>query len=398
MNSEINSVNPAVKAIITGTAPRPAQLAAARGILPLSLSDLLEVLVALSSADDGELAETAQSTLATQNADELQNLLKTDAIAPRVLSFFAEREDLPKEVYEAVLTNQNTPTTTIVQFARKTKIGELLERISLNQQLLIQNPAIIEAIIHNPHRTGEAERRASEIKREFFEKERGAQQIADELRARGQEAAAEFVESSGSDLNLEDALFIAEHIEVPDAETDDSWLSLESIEEFYEETAEQQEAVINKIIGELSMEEDGFTADRIALINRIMRMKMKDRVLMALKGDRAARNILIRDPNRIVAQAVIQNPRITEQEIEKISAMRTVPEDVLRQISINRTFARSYTIVHNLARNPRTPFANAVNLLARLQAHDLITISKNRNVSDAVRRHAARLAAARTGR
>ena len=398
MNSEINSVNPAVKAIINGTAPRPAQLAAARGILPLSLSDLLEVLVALSAAEDAELAETAQSTLAAQNTDELQNLLKTDTVAPQILSFYAGQEDLPKEIYEAVLTNQNTPTPTIVKFARQTKIGELLERLSLNQQLLIQNPAIIDAIIFNPHRTGEAERRASEIKREFFEKERGAQQIADELRARGQEAAAEFVENSGSDLNLEDALFLAEHIEVPDAETDDSWLSLESIEEFYEETAEQQEAIINKILGELSIEEDEFSGDRIALINRIMRMKMKDRVLMALKGDRSARNILIRDPNRIVAQAVIQNPRITEQEIEKISAMRTVPEDVLRQIAINRNFARSYTIIHNLARNPRTPFGNAVNLLARLQAHDLIVISKNRNVSDAVRRHAGRLAAARTGR
>jgi hypothetical protein len=127
-------------------------------------------------------------------------------------------------------------------------------------------------------------------------------------------------------------------------------------------------------------------------------MGMKDRVRLAMKGDREARNILIRDPNRIVAQAVIQNPRITEQEIEKIAAMRTAPEEVLRQISINRNFARNYNIIHNLVRNPRTPFANAVNILARLQIHDLISISKNRNVSDAVRRQAARLAAARTGR
>src|SRR5215210_4270256 len=73
MNSEIYSENPAVKAIITGTAPRPAQLAAARGILPLSLNDLLEVLVALAKTDDAELAENAQSTLAAQDSSELQN-------------------------------------------------------------------------------------------------------------------------------------------------------------------------------------------------------------------------------------------------------------------------------------------------------------------------------------
>jgi hypothetical protein len=399
MNFEINSANPAVKAIITGTAPRPARLAAARGILPLPPNDLLEVLVALTGNEDAELAENAKSTLASQDSNELQNVFKSDEVAPQVLNFYAERENLPKEIYEAILTNQNTPATTVVKFASSTKSGELLEFISFNQQLLIQTPAIIEAIVQNPARTAEAERRASEVKREFFEKERGAQQIANELRARGQEAAAEFVENSDTDLSLEDALFLAEHIEVPDAETDDSWLSLEYIEEFYEETFEQRQANVSKILGELSGEnESEFSNERISMINRLMRMGMKDRVRLAMKGDREARNILIRDPNRIVAQAVIQNPRITEQEIEKIAAMRTAPEEVLRQISINRNFARNYNIIHNLVRNPRTPFANAVNILARLQIHDLISISKNRNVSDAVRRQAARLAAARTGR
>ena len=123
-------------------------------------------------------------------------------------------------------------------------------------------------------------------------------------------------------------------------------------------------------------EEQGVSNERISMINRLMRMGIKDRVLMAMKGNREARNILIRDPNRVVAQAVIQNPRITEQEIEKIAAMRTAPEDVLRQIAINRNLARNYTIVHNLARNPRTPFANAINILARLHLHDLAPMAK----------------------
>ncbi|MCU1289220.1 MAG: hypothetical protein JWN60_1449 [Acidobacteria bacterium] len=398
MNSEINSANPAVKAIISGAAPRPAQVAAARGILPLPIGDLLEVLVALARADDAELAGNARATIASQDASQLLNVLKTDTIAPQVLSFFAAREKMPREIHEAILTNPKTPPEAIASFASTTQNGELLEYISLNQQLLIRTPAIIEAIVNNPHRTAEAERRASEVKREFFEKERGAQQIANELRARGQEAAAEFMENSESELSLEDALFLARHIEVPDSETDDSWLLLEHIEEFYEETGERREAVIGKILGDLRIEEDGVSNDRISMINRIMRMKMKDRVLMAMKGDREARNVLIRDPNRIVAQAVVQNPRITEQEIEKIAAMRTAPEEVLRQICVNRNFARNYTIIHNLARNPRTPFANAVSILSRLQVSDLTAISKNRNVSDAVRRQAGRLVAARTGR
>jgi hypothetical protein len=119
---------------------------------------------------------------------------------------------------------------------------------------------------------------------------------------------------------------------------------------------------------------------------------------MAMKGNREARNILIRDPNRVVAQAVIKNPKITDQEIEKIVKMRTVPQDVLRQIAMNRQWARNYSIIHNLALNPRTPVGEAMSIITRLQPRDLISMSKNKNVADAVRRHALRIYTARAGR
>ena len=408
MSLETTSTNPAVKAIVAGTAPRPAQLAAARGILPLSQSDLLEVLVALTRNTDAEIAESARATLTAQNMSDVENVIKSEKIAPPILAYFVEQDDLPTSLYETILTKPETPTDSIVKFARQTAKGELLELVSLNQQLLIKTPQIIDAIIGNPRSTPEAQRRAQETKREFFEKERGAQQIANELRARGKEAAAEFIEqaefsenlsetASAADLSFEDAILLAEHIEVPDSETDDSWLSLEYIEEFYEETEEQRQSTINKILGELSAEDDEISGDRISMINRIMRMGMKDRVKLAMKGDREARNILIRDPNRIVAQAVINNARISEQEVEKIAAMRTVPEDVLRQIANNRTWARNYTIMRNLARNPRTPISNVITILTRLQLRDLMAMSKNRNVSDAVRQQSLRLSNARKG-
>jgi hypothetical protein len=92
------------------------------------------------------------------------------------------------------------------------------------------------------------------------------------------------------------------------------------------------------------------------------------------------------------------NPRITEQEVENIASMRTVTEDVLRQIAVSRQWSRCYRIVHCLAKNPRTPIANCLNILSRLQLKDLNALSKNRNVSDAVRRQALRLSQARTGK
>lgn len=404
MSSEITSTNPVVKAIIEGSAPRPAQLAASRGILPLAEIDLFEVLVAFFNSDDEELKDNARQTLATQDTEMLRETLLSANIAPPVLSYFVEQPFLPYAVYETIIANPQTPGAAIANFARNTTSGELLERISLNQQLLINSPAVIDAIIGNSHRTAEAERRASETKREFFEKERGAQQIANELRAQGKEAAAEFVETAefaeeldSGGMSVEDALFIAAHIEVLDKETDDSWLGLEYLEEIYEETDAQRQATLDKILGELKNEEEEIDGERISMLNRIMRMGVKDRVRLGMKGDREARNILIRDPNKLVSSAVINNPRITEQEIENIAAMRALSEDVLRQIAANRKWARSYNVQHNLVRNPRTPISGAMTIMSRLQLRDLTALSKNRNVSDAVRRHAARLLSNRTG-
>ena len=405
MNSQIASSNPVVKAVIEGTAPRAAQLAAARGILPLPQTDLLEILVFLYEGSDPELKDAASETLSSQQHVALESTIRSADVAPRVLVHFADQAGLPASIHEAILTNSKTPPTAIANFARKTQNGSLLELISLNQQLLIQNPAIIDAIVGNPNRTPDAERRVVETRREFFEKERGAQQIADELRAQGNEAGAEFIEQSefagdldGSGLSVEDALFLAQHIEVPDHETDDSWLGLEYIEEIYEESEEQRQAIYGKILGEMQAEEDGdLSGERISMLNRIMRMGVKDRVKLGMKGDREARNILIRDPNKLVSSSVVNNPRISEKEVENIAAMRSISEDILRQIATNRQWARSYPIMHALARNPRTPMANVITIMNRLQLRDLIALSKNRNVSDAVRRQAHRLFTSRSG-
>ncbi len=404
MSAEITSSNPVVKAMIDGSAPRPAQVAASRGILPLPQADMLEILVAFQSGNDSELKENAKQALSSQNTEDLEITLRSTDVAPSVLAYFVGQNDMPAGIHETLLSNLRTPADSIASFAATTQNGSLLELISFNQQLLIQNPAIIEALLTNPSRSPESERRAAEIKREFFEKERGAAQIANELRAQGNVAAAEFLEQaeftsdlSRSGLSIEDAILLAGHIEVPDHETDDSWLSLEYIEEIYEETEEQRKAAVDKILGELRNEEEEIPGERISMINRVMKMGVKDRVKLAMKGDREARNILIRDPNKLVSSAVVNNPRISEQEVEMVASMRSIAEDILRQIAVNRQWARSYNVMHSLVRNPRTPIANAITIMSRLQLRDLANLSKNRNVSDAVRRHADRLVQARTG-
>ncbi len=402
MSSEITSNNPVVAAIITGKAPQPARLAAARGMLPLPQNDLLEVLVALTASDDEQISTAATETLNAETPDNLLLAAKATETSPNVLAYLATHAVGTNDVHEATILNNRTPDDAIATLASATSNGSLLELIAVNQQRLVRSPAIIDAILANPARSGEADRRATETRKEFFEKERGARQIADELRARGQTAAAEFFESAelttaSGEMSFDDAWLIAQHIEVSDSDIDDSWLPAERYEELLPETVAESVANAQRVIESERLEGKEVSTERVSLIRKVMFMNVKDRMKLAMKGDREARGILIRDSNKIVCSAVIKNPRVTDQEVEHISAMRTVAAEVLRLIAMNRTWARSYTIIHNLARNPRTPIPTAMTVLMRIRTKDLQQLSQNRNISETVRRQAYRLAQTRSG-
>ena len=395
-------MNPVVEAIISGKAPQPARLAAARGMLPLQQSDLLEVLVALTASDDAQISSAATETLKSESPEDLLLAAKTEDTAPNVLAYLATQPDGTSEVYEATILNARTPDQALAKLAATTSHSSLLELITINQQRLVRCPEIIDAILQNPACGGEAERRARETRKEFFEKERGARQIADELRARGQTAAAEFFETAelttpAGDLSLDDAWLIAQHIEVTDADLDDAWLPAERYEELVSESTADVSSNVQRIIENERLERGDISAERVSLIRKIMFMNTKDRMKLAMKGDREARSILIRDSNKVVCSAVVNNPRITEQEIENIAAMRTISDEVLRLIALNRSWARSYPIIHNLARNPRTPIPTVMNILIRIKTKDLQNLTQNRNVSEAVRRQAQRLQQVRSG-
>ncbi|HEX6278542.1 MAG TPA: hypothetical protein VFZ49_00885, partial [Pyrinomonadaceae bacterium] len=105
MSTEIVSTNPVVASLIEGKAPRPAQVAAARGILPLPEADLLEVLVTFARSSDTELAEYAAAALRTQDDVLIYSALTTDSIPLSALTYFAETLDVSAKAQEAVVQN-----------------------------------------------------------------------------------------------------------------------------------------------------------------------------------------------------------------------------------------------------------------------------------------------------
>ena len=129
----------------------------------------------------------------------------------------------------------------------------------------------------------------------------------------------------------------------------------------------------------------------LTLTQRVMRLRTNQKILLAQKGGKEERTLLIREANRLIQVAVIRNGRITENEVAYIAQMRTVHDEVLRIISMNREWMKKYPILKNLVYNPRTPLPIALNNLRRLNEFDLKLMMKDRNVSEQLRREAKRL-------
>jgi hypothetical protein len=361
-------------------------------MLPLSNEDLLEVLVALNADQSESVRTAATATLGTLKPEAFSHLASQAGTHTDVLAFLCLWPRSPRELIEALIFNPSTPDGALAQLAARSPDPKVIEAISLKQQSLIRSPEIIDAILTNSARTFEAERRAREVREEFFEKQFGVRMIAEEQRVqadavREAEALARDTVSVGGIDDLIRLGLVEEGV-------DDS-LVTEYEDEFgpflETDSASTEYLDIKQLVTEIESEEGIIDADRIPVFQRVALMSVKDRVMLAIKGTREARMILIRDPNRIVASAVLRNPRLTETEIESIASVKTAPEEVLRQIGQNRAWTRSYNVIHNLVRNPRTPIATSLAFLGRIQTRDLRALSTNKNIPDVIRQSSYRL-------
>lgn len=114
-------------------------------------------------------------------------------------------------------------------------------------------------------------------------------------------------------------------------------------------------------------------------------LPITDRLKFASKGTREQRAVLIRDPNKLIAVAVLSSPKLTESEVEAFARMGNVSEEILRIIGHNRSWTKNYGVVSALVRNAKTPPAISMGLLTRLNERDLKMLSVDRNISEGVR-------------
>jgi hypothetical protein len=131
------------------------------------------------------------------------------------------------------------------------------------------------------------------------------------------------------------------------------------------------------------------------ILQKIQKLSVSERLLLSLRGGKEVRSILLRDPNKEVAMNVLENPKITEPEIEMIARSRSISDEALRKITKKREWMKNYNVVYALVTNPKTPASIAINLVTNIKTKDLVLLEKNRNVSEGVRITAKKLLRAR---
>jgi hypothetical protein len=130
---------------------------------------------------------------------------------------------------------------------------------------------------------------------------------------------------------------------------------------------------------------------RETLIQKLNKMRVVERIKLALTGNREERATLIRDPNKLVQRAVLQSPKITDQEVEGFASMASLNDEILRLIAANRQFIKSYLIVKRLVNNPKMPLDVSLHLLNRLTPTDMKALTMNKNVPETLRSMAVKL-------
>jgi len=130
---------------------------------------------------------------------------------------------------------------------------------------------------------------------------------------------------------------------------------------------------------------------RLSLTQRIARMSVTEKIKLATLGNKEARNILMRDANKLVSLAVITSPRISDPEVLMLANSKTTNDDVLRIIYRSREWTRQHNIKLALVKNPKVPLAVNMRFMTTLHESEIKELANNKNVPSAVRINAKKL-------
>lgn len=328
-------VSSEVARIVKPGAPRDAQLAAARGALPLAGKDLLTVLFFLCRSSDAEIKKSAVKTLRELPETILSPLCKDESLHPQLLELMVRARMADGDLMGAVIMHPAVTVKTLLYLAQNAG-ADVLERLAGHQNMLYENPEIVEAIIANP-----AAEKALKFRLGWQTPEKITKQKPPQEGSEG------------------------------DKETDEDGRSQAEIEALMEE-----------------VDHEGMSKYQIA-----MDLTVSEKIKMGLTGDKEWRSIMMKQSNKLIQGAVMKNPRISDGEVLMVAKAKTSSDDLIRIILLNKDWVKNYEIKKALLAHPKTPPPKALRFVSFLTMKDLKDLAKSKQLtnimSNAIRKELA---------
>lgn len=353
---------PAQKIVGEG-APAKLQLMAARGIVPgLRPDALLSVLVLLTSNAEQQVAQQAQQTLEQLPEPLLQGSLDSD-LPEAVIFMLAQRYVDRMDVIEKLVQMPRLPIPAVQHLASHGS-ESVTELISTNEERMLANPVLIEAIYMNANSRMSTSNRLVELA-----VRNGIELGLPAFKEISQAIKGELISEPTEEPLPEDQLFWEQHDLAEQLASDD-----EEEDAFYE-TEEGEETLVDKFR---------------PLYQQLAEMTVAEKIRRAMLGSREERLMLIREHNKVVSAAAARSPLLQEPEVALVTRSRGVNDEVLRIIAMTPEWMKSYQIKRNLVSNAKTPIAIAQRLVTHMREADLRRFARDKNISGAVRQQIKR--------
>jgi hypothetical protein len=362
-----DAIPPGVARLLAATGP--ARMMAARGMAPLRPADLAVAVYQLSHDLDDAVRVAANDAPVKLPDQVIVSMLREPLPAP-VLHFLGCLLPMSRvEAIETLLYNPHTPDETFVVLGKRLPEREV-EIICQNEARFLRSPEIVVAVFANKAARMSSVNRIlelcarnnvvvdipayDEIVRAILSDPNAIDGTSDDLFRRAAEVATD--EKLGAEALAAEAARVAK-------------VAADSEEEEEEEPEEKKKSAIIDF----------------------GRLRIYEKVRLAMFGNAYARSNLMRDPNRMVAMTVIKSPMITDNEVAAAACNRTVHEDVIRHISNQREYMKNYVVRKGLVGNPKTPLPNALRMLPTLTKSDLKRLAKSKNIPSAISATAKRI-------
>ncbi len=298
---------PHMRKHVEAASPVALRMMAAKGLVPLSPSDLVGALFILGYDTEASIREAAAKTLAGLPDRIATTAFRDEELDAPVLALCLNVHSHNDAYVELLILNPTTPDDAIAAISPgcSKKNAELLAQ---NQLRLLRTDDIIRGLARNPMAQGAL-----------------------------LDGVCDFAVRSG--LNLPD---------VPEMLAARIRLFGPSSPQTIQATHDAPTA--EEVINEFNVAAENAAAPpleegkKLTLSQRVMKMNVAEKIKLATKGNKEVRGILIRDSNKLVAVAVIRSPRITDGEVLTQAQNKVALDDVLRVIYSNREWLRQYAI------------------------------------------------------